>query len=167
MLLLKQNLLMLLVLTCVGRSRNDVTKIIIFFDTIVTHLSKIFNTLFPLRPWRHLWTIPSLINWQIRHIGLISLTFYEQLLHSHRSQYIKIHSSHLCLFALLGSGRIKAASKPVDKLTLVYFFFIYISCWVCHFWIGSASDWSSERQTRCFNCTAHRHLVLKSRYILN
>jgi len=155
---------MFLVRTCMGASRNDVTKIMIFFDTIVTHLSKILNTPFPLRPWRHLWTIPNLNNYQIRHMGSTSPTFYAQLLHAHNTQ--KRKNSFTSFMSFCAFGIWGALELPVNMLwnDTCLLFFIFISCWVCYFRIGSASDWSSERQTRCFKRTVHCPLVLESRY---
>jgi len=49
--------------------------------------------------------------------GLISPTFYLQLLRQHIPKEQKRLSSHQCLFALLGSASAKAVCKTLVKLT--------------------------------------------------
>ena len=52
----------------------------------------------------------------------MSTTFYKQLLQTHIISALKRQSSHQCLFALLGSGLVKAAIKMLVKLTPAVFF---------------------------------------------
>ncbi len=49
--------------------------------------------------------------------GSISLTFHKQLLHVHIPKAQKKHSSHQCLFLLLGTECGKAALRMLMKLT--------------------------------------------------
>jgi len=61
------------------------------------------------------------------HQGLISPTFYEQLLHAQVPKAQKIQSSHQSFFALFGSVRVKSVRKMlVQSIPDVYHRFLHI-----------------------------------------
>jgi len=92
-------------------------------------------------------SIKSKLSKSLIHMGSISSTFYEQLL---RAQIPKKDWQLDCIFALLGSARVKDAGKTLIKLTHGIINALITDCWIYGIqWNCNVSHHLRRRVQKC------------------